>query len=51
MNAYITAGGFTMYWDNTIIFGLATVALVIAFMVGWVGFVIRDHLRKNDRKK
>jgi len=40
-----------MYWDDTIIFGLATVALVIAFMVGWVGFVIRDHLRKNDRKK
>lgn len=40
-----------MYWDETIIFGLATVALVIAFMVGWVGFVIRDHLRKNERKK
>jgi hypothetical protein len=51
MNAYITAGGFTMYWDDTIVFGLGTVALVIAFMVGWVGFVIRDHLRKDERKK
>ncbi len=40
-----------MYWDDTIIFGLATVALVIAFMVGWVGFVIRDHLRNGGRKK
>ena len=40
-----------MYLDDTIIFGLATVALVIAFMVGWVGFVIRDHLRKDERKK
>ncbi|MEA2117308.1 cytochrome c oxidase subunit CcoM [Halovibrio sp. HP20-50] len=40
-----------MYWDDTIIFGLATVALVIAFMVGWVGFVIRDHLRKKDDRE
>lgn len=51
MGAYITAGEFTMYWDDTVVFGLATVALVIAFMVGWVGFVIRDHLRKDERKK
>lgn len=40
-----------MYWDEAVIFGLATVALVIAFMVGWVGFVIRDHLRKGERNK
>lgn len=40
-----------MYWDDTVIFGLVTVALMIAFMVGWVGFVIHDHLRKGERKK
>ncbi|KKN85429.1 hypothetical protein LCGC14_0279260 [marine sediment metagenome] len=40
-----------MYWDDTIIFGLVTVASVIIFMGGWVGFVIRDHLRKDERKK
>ncbi|WP_447043887.1 cytochrome c oxidase subunit CcoM [Vreelandella sp. H-I2] len=51
MNAYITAGGSTMYWDDTVIFSLVTVALLIAFMVGWVGWVIRDHLRKGERKK
>lgn len=32
-----------MYWDDAVIFGLVTVALMITFMVGWVGFVVRDH--------
>ncbi|CAH1044345.1 MULTISPECIES: cytochrome c oxidase subunit CcoM [Halomonas] len=40
-----------MYWDDTVIFGLVTVALMIVFMIGWVGFVVRDHLRKDERKK
>lgn len=40
-----------MYWDDTVIFSLVTVALLIAFMVGWVGWVIRDHLRKGGHKK
>lgn len=40
-----------MYWDDTVIFSLVTVALLILFMLGWVGFVIRDHLRKGERKK
>ncbi|WP_279629881.1 cytochrome c oxidase subunit CcoM [Vreelandella andesensis] len=39
-----------MYWDDTVIFGLVTIALMIVFMIGWVGFVVRDHLRKDDRK-
>lgn len=40
-----------MYWDDAVIFGLVTVVLMIIFMLGWVGFVIRDHLRKDERKK
>ena len=40
-----------MHWDDAVIFGLVTVALMITFMVGWVGFVVRDHLRKDERKK
>ena len=40
-----------MYWDAAVIFGLVTVALMITYMVGWVGFVVRDHLRKDERKK
>ncbi|MFC7367728.1 MULTISPECIES: cytochrome c oxidase subunit CcoM [Vreelandella] len=40
-----------MYWDDAVIFGLVTVALMIAFMIGWVGFIVRDHLRNDDRKK
>ena len=40
-----------MYWDDAVIFGLVTVALMITFMVGWVGFVVRDHLRKDERRK
>ena len=40
-----------MYWDDAVIFGLVTVALMITFMAGWVGFVVRDHLRKDERKK
>ncbi|MGY4879584.1 cytochrome c oxidase subunit CcoM [Vreelandella aquamarina] len=39
-----------MYWDDTIIFGLATVALMIVFMIGWVGFIVRDHRRKKGNK-
>ena len=40
-----------MYWDDAVIFGLVTVALMITFMIGWVAFVVRDHLRKDERKK
>ncbi|MFB9867763.1 cytochrome c oxidase subunit CcoM [Vreelandella sulfidaeris] len=40
-----------MYWDKTVIFGLVTVALMIAFMVGWIGFVVRGYMRKETRKK
>lgn len=36
-----------MYWDDTIIFGLVTVALMIVFMIGWVAFIVRDHRRKK----
>ena len=25
-----------MYWDDAVIFGLVTVALMITFMIGWV---------------
>ena len=37
-----------MYWDDTIIFGLVTVALMIVFMIGWVAFIVRDHRRKKN---
>lgn len=40
-------GSKAMYWDDAVIFGLVTVGLMIAFMVGWVGFIIRDHRRKR----
>jgi hypothetical protein len=36
-----------MYWDDAVIFGLVTVAMMIAFMGGWIGFVIRDHNRNK----
>ncbi|WP_276574346.1 MULTISPECIES: cytochrome c oxidase subunit CcoM [Halomonadaceae] len=36
-----------MYWDDAVVFGLVTVAMMIAFMGGWIGFVIRDHRRKR----
>ncbi|MFW3615396.1 MULTISPECIES: cytochrome c oxidase subunit CcoM [Halomonadaceae] len=36
-----------MYWDDAVVFGLVTVAMMVAFMAGWVGFVIRDHRRKR----
>ena len=39
-----------MYWDDTIIFGLVTVSLMVVFMMGWVGFIIRDHRRKKANK-
>ncbi|PMR82838.1 cytochrome c oxidase subunit CcoM [Halomonas urumqiensis] len=37
----------TMYWDDAVIFGLVTVAMMIAFLAGWVGFIIRDHRKKH----
>ena len=37
----------TMYLDDTVIFGLVTVAMMVAFMGGWVAFVVRDYHRKN----
>ncbi|WP_311953895.1 cytochrome c oxidase subunit CcoM [Halomonas garicola] len=36
-----------MYWDDAVIFGLITVGMMIAFMVGWVVFIVRDHRRKR----
>lgn len=36
-----------MYWDDAVIFGLVTVAMMIAFIVGWIGFVIYDHRNKK----
>ncbi|CAM4063372.1 ATP-dependent helicase [Vreelandella rituensis] len=36
-----------MYWDDAVIFGLATVVLAIVFMAGWVGFIVRDHRRNK----
>lgn len=43
----LNGGRTVMYWDDTIIFGLVTVALMIVFMIGWVAFIIRDHRRKK----
>ncbi|MBD3897506.1 hypothetical protein IEI94_16750 [Halomonas sp. ML-15] len=40
-----------MYWDDAVIFGLVTVGLVVAFMAGWVGFVIHDHKRHGKHGK
>ena len=37
----------TMYLDDAVIFGLVTVAMMVAFMGGWVAFIVRDHHRKN----
>lgn len=36
-----------MYMDDAVIFGLVTVGLMIAFLVGWVGFIFYDHNRKK----
>ncbi|MFD2190087.1 cytochrome c oxidase subunit CcoM [Pistricoccus aurantiacus] len=36
-----------MYYDDAVIFGLVTVGLMIAFMGGFAGFIIRDHKRKG----
>ncbi|WP_280549169.1 MULTISPECIES: cytochrome c oxidase subunit CcoM [unclassified Halomonas] len=36
-----------MYLDDAVIFGLVTVAMMIAFMGGWVAFIVRDHHRKK----
>ncbi len=37
----------TMYLDDAVIFGLVTVAMMVAFMGGWIAFIVRDHHRKN----
>lgn len=37
----------TMYLDDAVIFGIVTVAMMIAFMGGWIAFIVRDHHRKN----
>lgn len=39
-----------MYWDDAVIFGLVTVAMMIAFMGGWIAFVVRDAKRKNKTR-
>lgn len=39
-----------MFLDEVVIFGLVTVGLMIAFLVGWVGFIIFDH-RKDKAGK
>ncbi|WP_281274418.1 cytochrome c oxidase subunit CcoM [Halomonas nitroreducens] len=39
-----------MYWDDAVIFGLATVGMMIAFMGGWIAFIVRDHHRKGKHK-
>ncbi|WP_282847629.1 MULTISPECIES: cytochrome c oxidase subunit CcoM [Halomonadaceae] len=39
-----------MYWDETVVFGLGTLGLMITFMIGWVGFVIRDHRCKSKHR-
>ena len=44
---HIAAGGKHMYWDDAVIFGLATVGLAIVFMGGWIGFVIHDARRNK----
>jgi len=36
-----------MYLDDVVIFGLVTVAMVIAFMGGWIGFIVRDSRKKK----
>ncbi|WP_283101568.1 MULTISPECIES: cytochrome c oxidase subunit CcoM [Halomonadaceae] len=39
-----------MYWDTAVIFGLVTVGLMLAFMGGWIGFVMLDHKRHGERQ-
>lgn len=39
-----------MYMDDAVIFGLVTVGLMIAFLVGWVGFIVIDHRRNKAGK-
>ncbi|MFC3283711.1 cytochrome c oxidase subunit CcoM [Litchfieldella rifensis] len=40
-----------MYWDEAVIFGLVTVGLMVAFMGGWISFIVRDHKRKSKQHK
>lgn len=47
---HIETGDHTMYWDDAVIFGLATVGLMIAFMGGWIAFIVRDHHRKGKHR-
>ena len=36
-----------MYLDDAVIFGLVTVAMMIAFMGGWIAFIVRDRRKKH----
>jgi len=36
-----------MYLDDAVIFGLVTVAMMIAFMGGWITFIVRGHRKKK----
>lgn len=36
-----------MYLDDAVIFGLVTVAMMVAFMGGWIAFIVRDHRKKK----
>lgn len=44
-----TSGGeeINMYLDDAVVFGLVTVAMMIAFMGGWIAFIVRDHRKKR----
>ncbi|WP_290908307.1 cytochrome c oxidase subunit CcoM [Halomonas sp.] len=36
-----------MFLDDAVIFGLVTVAMMIAFMGGWIAFIVRDSRKKR----
>ncbi|MEC9482424.1 MAG: cytochrome c oxidase subunit CcoM [Halomonas sp.] len=40
-----------MYWDEAVIFGLATVGLLIAFMGGFLAFVMHDNRCSKAKAK
>lgn len=40
-----------MYWDDAVIFSLVAVGLLIAFMGGFVAFVVHDHRSKGKRDR
>ncbi|MGQ7247051.1 cytochrome c oxidase subunit CcoM [Halomonas sp. V046] len=37
-----------MYLDNAVVFGLGALGLTMAFMAGWIVFVVRDARRKKS---